>query len=345
MVKAYESPSLVTISANSLNSTSANVSSGGGHTVGGNTNGGGTGSGTGGSTGNGGSGGGTGGGSSTATNFINVLSTEFIFPSGIPSLISILWTRILQVYGSTHSNLYCSWFFFRFIGSLYYDNTTLNNVAWSLIAGGIFDPYSIYTSSSALGLDSASYHALNNGINLNHYNDGNGKGDFAHQCITTATHLSSILGNYGTITDPIFSGLFSPAFTSSQIREALAGWLGDAVFRDEGIFEPGDFTADLDAINIASLILLGHNPASAFSFYYNSPSPGTDINCAENRVQRFLETIDRSVPEISDAIWSLLITLNFVNSSLMNYNSAMQRFYYQANYSDINENFLDQLED
>jgi hypothetical protein len=331
MVKAYESPSLVTISANSLNSTSANVSSGGGHT--------GTGGNGGGSTGGGASGDGT--SNSSISAFENVILTNFAFDQDTASLIAAVWVAIQQKYYA-ENKVTRSWFFFRFFGSIIFGEDYLRGVAWGLVAGYIVPPDIFYSNAVYLGLDASDYLYLSNKIHDNYEDDGldgeesQQKVDFAHLCITIATHLNTIIGTF-LFTNPIFAAISAANFNATQMREGLAGWLGDTTLRPGGI-TPGDYLADLDAVNISAKIIQDfYNPITAFNYYYN--------NVAPNRVASFMMYLGRSKHEISAAIWETLIRQGHVPVTLSYYTSNydFQISYYQSHFPDIIGNFLDHL--
>jgi len=78
------------------------------------------------------------------------------------------------------------------------------------------------------------------------YNRYEGKGDYAHQQITTAAILVSEIGRSGNLSNIYLLG------GDEKVSE-YAGWLGDAVLPPLA-FGPEDYKADLDAANITSLM-------------------------------------------------------------------------------------------
>lgn len=111
-----------------------------------------------------------------------------------------------------------------------------------------------------------------------------GKGDYAHQQITTASILATDLSKSGILTDIYFGG-------DDAKREDMAGWLGDATLIPIGTafpsFGPDDYIADLDAENI-TYIMKEENYSywEACSKYYQ------EVGKDYTRAEKFLEHTD-----------------------------------------------------
>jgi len=112
------------------------------------------------------------------------------------------------------------------------------------------------------------------------YDSLQGRGDFAHQMITMATHLATDLGN---VSD--FGRFLTGFFVGDRNRiEWLAGWLGDATIGDPPSFGADDYIADLDAANIVHIMRTqGLSFAEAADLYYNQ------IIAERTRAEVFLE--------------------------------------------------------
>ena len=132
---------------------------------------------------------------------------------------------------------------------------------------------------------------------IRQFNQFDGKSDFAHQQITTATILATPLQK-----ENLLVGL-----VNDELREDLAGWLGDAVLDDgDGIsFGPDDYMADLDAENITSLMSKEGLPyLEAFNTYYEK------INAGESRADIFLK--DTGLDTVKQKIYSILVYPNLI---------------------------------
>ncbi len=93
------------------------------------------------------------------------------------------------------------------------------------------------------------------------YNRYVGKGDYAHQQITTAAILLTEIGKSGNLSN-IYLG------ESDEGVAEYAGWLGDAVLYPIS-FGPEDYKSDLDASNIACLMLKNDlSYQEALNMYY-----------------------------------------------------------------------------
>ena len=79
------------------------------------------------------------------------------------------------------------------------------------------------------------------------YNAMKGKGDFAHQQVTTAAILATDLRKSGGVANTYFLG-------NDERRENMAGWLGDATIGTPPILGTDDYIADLDAENITEMM-------------------------------------------------------------------------------------------
>lgn len=123
-----------------------------------------------------------------------------------------------------------------------------------------------------------------------------GKGDFAHQQITTAAILATDINKSGIITDIYFLG-------DDEKRENMAGWLGDATIKannEPPSFGGDDYIADLDAENITYLMEKeGYSYIDATKVYYSR------INSNYTRAQMFLE--HTSLEEVKNEIYSELV--------------------------------------
>ncbi len=106
-----------------------------------------------------------------------------------------------------------------------------------------------------------------------------GKGDIAHQFITTSAILATDLDKNGILANLWLGG--------DENREDMAGWLGDATIRgDEGktSFGKDDYIADLDAENITYIMKTkGLDLLTAMNMYYN------EVGINYTRAQKFLE--------------------------------------------------------
>lgn len=108
-----------------------------------------------------------------------------------------------------------------------------------------------------------------------------GKGDYAHQQITTATILANELNKDGGLSN-IYLG------ENNQGVEEYAGWLGDAVLPPL-TFGADDYKADLDAANIGAMIKSrGISYQEAMDTYYTQLENGT------SRATVFLEHTELS---------------------------------------------------
>lgn len=94
-----------------------------------------------------------------------------------------------------------------------------------------------------------------------YYNRYVGKGDYAHQQITTAAILAPAIGKDGNMSN-VYLGESDEGVTE------YAGWLGDAVLYPVS-FGPEDYKSDLDSSNITSLMLEGDfSYQEALGMYY-----------------------------------------------------------------------------
>jgi hypothetical protein len=116
-------------------------------------------------------------------------------------------------------------------------------------------------------------------------------GDYAHVMITTSAYLATRLGKVeekGSSAAPISYSRWG--WETHQEREALSGWLGDAVLYSPGSgkgpsFERDDYMSNLDASNIA--YLMKNNEISlnkATTEYYKQLTDDNTI-----RVKMFLD--------------------------------------------------------
>lgn len=101
----------------------------------------------------------------------------------------------------------------------------------------------------AYGLSDSEYKQLKDAIE-DQYFDNRGYSDFAHQSITTATYLYN---NSSRLANGL--GAVKGKWTSShQHTNHLSGWLGDITIGNSPSMNYADYKADLDAVNIVSLM-------------------------------------------------------------------------------------------
>jgi hypothetical protein len=126
------------------------------------------------------------------------------------------------------------------------------------------------------------------------YDEMRGKGDFAHQQITSATILATLLNREGP--------LAMVALEDSK-REELAGWFGDATLSEKGnppSLGKDDYIADLDAVNITNIIKQENIPyVEAMNKYYQQ------VGREYTRASKFLE--DTSIEEVKEKIFATLV--------------------------------------
>ena len=124
------------------------------------------------------------------------------------------------------------------------------------------------------------------------YNRYTGKGDYAHQQITTATILASAIGKDGEL-----SNLY--LCESDKGVTEYAGWRGDAVLTP-GAFGNEDYKADLDASNVTSLMKkrgLGYQ--EALGDYYAQLERGV------SRAELFLQ--DTDITYVKEQIYEVFV--------------------------------------
>ena len=132
------------------------------------------------------------------------------------------------------------------------------------------------------GLNSREYNDLIDSVKSQHTKDG--LNDFAHQSITTATHLYSslrlanLIGIYNApknkniSPDQRLTKTLNKIANSHGYTDELAGWRGDIT--GEALKKPilgnEDYKADLDAVNITSLMeRKGLDYVNASNQYYS----------------------------------------------------------------------------
>ena len=128
-----------------------------------------------------------------------------------------------------------------------------NGTAGPGSTGGAKGYYSIEEQMNRFGLFGEEYKIIQAGINAQH-RKANTKGgtvtDFAHQSITTATNLYD---NKNRLAN--FEGLRKGHWGNShQHTNDLSGWLGDVTIGNPPSMNIPDYKADLDAVNITSIM-------------------------------------------------------------------------------------------
>lgn len=101
--------------------------------------------------------------------------------------------------------------------------------------------------------------------------------DFAHFCITVATHLGAQMNKgYGALANAFFSTAYAHAVSVYGVdttRCYFTGWLGDAVLSEGGkptSLKGDDFAADADALHFADALSRNvYNVPTAFIDYYD----------------------------------------------------------------------------
>ncbi|RRD29385.1 RHS repeat-associated core domain-containing protein, partial [Streptococcus minor] len=201
--------------------------------------------------------------------FKNNLMEQYGFNQQTADLMWKLYQNIKDKEGKN-----ADYVFNRLLGGLVYDDSMLNAFKWTGTAGpGSYNlsqaELTIPQQIKAYGLSDKEYQSLFNEV-LIQYSNPKGYSDFAHQSITTATLL------YGNITR-LANGLGvakGKGTSSHQYINHLSGWLGDITLGSKSI-DDADYKADLDAVNITSMMntqKLDYMTAS--SIYYDGLKSG-----------------------------------------------------------------------
>lgn len=166
------------------------------------------------------------------------------------------------------------------------------------------------------------------------YSKYSGKTDFAHQSITTATHL------YDKPAPADVYGIFMGG------TSALAGWRGDVTkdAEDKPSLGNDDYKADLDTVNITSIMQKNKvDYISASNLYYDGISSGS-----YTRANAFKENV--SLDYVKKAVYNSLVPSKVVDlgPNIQSYSGrrtdAESMEYLKKNYPD-SYNFIRSLEE
>ena len=133
-----------------------------------------------------------------------------------------------------------------------------DSIKWNGTAGlgsvyGAKSYHTIEEQMNRFGLSGEEYKLIQAGIDVQHRratNEGETVTDFAHQSITTATNLYD---NKNRLAN--FEGLRKGHWGNShQHINDLSGWLGDVTIGNPPSMNIPDYKADLDAVNITSIM-------------------------------------------------------------------------------------------
>ena len=199
----------------------------------------------------------------SAYEFKQNLKKQYGFDEQTSDLLWKLYKNIEKKEGGNTDYVYN-----RLVGGIIYndENAQWNNsvleylkdiVKWNGTAGpgstgGAKGYYSIEEQMNRFGLSGEKYEIVRASI-VKQYRDANkGKADidFAHQSITTATNLYD---NKNRLAN--FEGLRKGHWGNShQHTNDLSGWLGDVTIGNPPSMNIQDYKADLDAVNITSIM-------------------------------------------------------------------------------------------
>ena len=199
----------------------------------------------------------------SAYEFKQNLKKQYGFEEETSDLLWKLYKNIEKTEGRNTDYVYN-----RLVGGIIYndENAQWNNsvleylkdiVKWNGTAGpgstgGAKGYYSIEEQMNRFGLSGEKYEIVRTSI-VKQYRDANeGKTDidFAHQSITTATNLYD---NKNRLAN--FEGLRKGHWGNShQHTNDLSGWLGDVTIGNPPSMNIPDYKADLDAVNITSIM-------------------------------------------------------------------------------------------
>ena len=304
----------------------------------------------------------------SAYEFKQNLKKQYGFDEEISDLLWKLYKNIEKTEGGNTDYIYN-----RLVGGVIYNNSNWNSFKWNSTAGSIgdirseLDKYGIkdsqaekliyniriqyYMSSGTYG-DTDSVKDLDNydkfkstaskiypDIDFDTLWNGNyskysGKTDFAHQSITTATHL------YDKPVPIDIYGIFMGG------TSALAGWRGDVTKDAEAKPSLGndDYKADLDTVNITSIMQKNKvDYISASNLYYDGISSGS-----YTRANAFKENV--SLDYVKKAVYNSLVPSKVVDlgPNIQSYSGrrtdAESMEYLKKNYPD-SYNFIRSLEE
>ena len=198
------------------------------------------------------------------------LQAQYGFDEQTANILWKLYRNILRVEGKRSDYV-----FNRLIGGIVYDNDNslsgpIKNILWNFTAGGHQTEIDIVKKYKIKYKD---LEYLKKSIRQQHAQTGN-RSDFAHQSITTATILQpQIFPNVNNGMWAINSNLGKTNSTNPiHFTSELAGWRGDVTGQALATPNMGndDYKADLDAVNISSLMSqrrIGYVAAS--NLYYH----------------------------------------------------------------------------
>ena len=198
------------------------------------------------------------------------LQAQYGFDEQTANILWKLYRNILRVEGKRSDYV-----FNRLIGGIVYDNDNslsgpIKNILWNFTAGGHQTEIDIVKKYKIKYKD---LEYLKKSIRQQHAQTGN-RSDFAHQSITTATILQpQIFPNVNNGMWAINSNLGKTNNTNPiHFTSELAGWRGDVTCQALATPNMGndDYKADLDAVNISSLMSqrrIGYVAAS--NLYYH----------------------------------------------------------------------------
>ena len=302
----------------------------------------------------------------SAYEFKQNLKKQYGFDEEISDLLWKLYKNIEKTEGGNTDYIYN-----RLVGGVTYNNSNWSSFKWNSTAGSIgdirseLDKYGIkdsqaekliyniriqyYLSSGSYGeastLSPMDYEAFKSTASKiypdidfdtlwnSNYSKYSGKTDFAHQSITTATHL------YDKPVPADIYGIFMGG------KSALAGWRGDVTKDAEAKPSLGndDYKADLDTVNITSIMQKSKvDYISASNLYYDGISSGS-----YTRASAFKENV--SLDYVKKAVYNSLVPSKVVDlgPNIQSYSrrtDAESMEYLKKNYPD-SYNFIRSLEE
>ena len=304
----------------------------------------------------------------SAYEFKQNLKKQYGFDEETSDLLWKLYKNIEKTEGGNTDYIYN-----RLVGEVIYNNSNWNSFKWNSTAGSIgdirseLDKYGIkdsqaekliyniriqyYMSSGIYGdTDSLKKQGRYNSFKSTasevysdvdfdtlwngNYSKYSGKTDFAHQSITTATHL------YDKPVPADIYGIFMGG------TSALAGWRGDVTKDAEAKPSLGndDYKADLDTVNITSIMQKNKvDYISASNLYYDGISSGS-----YTRANAFKQNV--SLDYVKKAVYNSLVPSKVVDlgPNIHSYSSRRtdeeSMEYLKKNYPD-SYNFIRSLEE
>lgn len=254
-----------------------------------------------------------------------------INPPAAALTLEYFWDRINSAYASNQL-LYRNWLFFRALGNLVYGNAFLKDIAWNTVAGPFPGEEILF---EILEMDAYSIGLLRRGVLA--AGEDTSEIDFPHLCITTATHLSIELGF--TLASSLMKSDID-FLTDDELVCACAGWLGDATIASpsEISFPKQDADADMDAVNLASLMINFHYSAKeAIRHYYGS------FSGYGYRVYSFKSNTGLNRWRIVQAIIAMLCKQNYADNELLGQGNAAQEQFLRETYPETMESFVSRL--